>query len=361
MNTRRARSRHTALAALSLLAAGALALTSCASSAVTAGDTADDASTTDYVWTMVTDQAGLGDQGFNDLAKLGIDQSAEELGGKAQVLQSSDQSQYVTNLQQAVTTGSTVTTAVGYLLADAIVEVAQANPDSLFTIIDSEALDADGEPLANVAGVLYKEQEASFLTGIVAGLTTETDEIGFVGGMEIPAVLRFYSGFVAGVAAVNPDAVVTPAYVGSFGDSAKGKELALGFYDQGADIVMEVAGGSGIGVFDAAEELGSGNWVVSTDTCKIALAPENFLTSAVKDVAGTVLRENTAAVDGTFEGGTVQLGLADGAVGLCQENLDDISSDILDKVDAATAMITDGSLVPPATPEELEGFSAPTL
>ncbi|MBD3752556.1 MAG: BMP family ABC transporter substrate-binding protein, partial [Micrococcales bacterium] len=185
--------------------------------------------------------------------------------------------------------------------------------------------------------------------------------IGFVGGMKIPAVQRFYSGFAAGIESVNPDATVTAAYVGSFADSAKAKELALGFYDQGADIVMDVAGGGGIGVFDAAKQLGDGHWVVSTDTCKVDLAPDNFLTSAVKDVAGAVLRENTAAAEGTFEGGTVTLGLADGGVGLCQENIDTLSSDILTVVDTATTAISDGTLVPPATPEELAEFTAPAL
>jgi len=354
---RRAGIRRASLTLFAVVAASALTLTACSSSGTpTATESADE-----FVWTMVTDQAGLGDKGFNDLAKLGIDQSAEELGGKAQVLQSSDQSQYVTNLQQAISTGSTVTTAVGFLLADAIVEVAQANPDELFTIIDSEALDEAGTPLPNVAGVLFKEQEAAFLAGIVAGLTTESDTIGFVGGMEIPAVQRFYSGFAAGIESVNPDATVTAAYVGSFADSAKAKELALGFYDQGADIVMDVAGGGGIGVFDAAKQLGDGHWVVSTDTCKVDLAPDNFLTSAVKDVAGAVLRENTAAAEGTFEGGTVTLGLADGGVGLCQENIDSLSSDILTVVDTATTAISDGTLVPPATPEELAEFTAPAL
>ncbi|GAA2229116.1 BMP family ABC transporter substrate-binding protein [Herbiconiux moechotypicola] len=361
--TGRAARRASRYAALGLAAAAALSLAACSSGA-SGTDSTDAASTdsaSDYVWTMVTDQAGLGDKGFNDLAKLGLDQSVEELGGKAQVLQSTDQAQYVTNLQQAVTSGSTVTTGVGFLLTDALVEVAQANPDAMFTLIDAIATDEDGEPLPNVASVTFKEQEASFLTGIVAGLTTETDSIGFVGGLEIPAVLRFYSGFAAGVASVNPDATVTPAYVGSFADAAKAKELALGFYDQGSDIVMDVAGGGGLGIFDAAKELGDGHWVVSTDTCKVDLAPDNFLTSAVKDVAGSVLRENTAAADGTFEGGSVELGLSDDGVGLCQDNIDTIPADILEKVDAATTAITSGEIVPPATPEELETFEAPSL
>jgi basic membrane protein A len=93
----------------------------------------------DLLWTMVTDQAGLGDQGFNDLAKSGLDQSAEELGGEVQVIQSSEQAQYVANLQQAVDGGATVTTGVGFLLVDAMVEVAQDNPDASFTLIDATA------------------------------------------------------------------------------------------------------------------------------------------------------------------------------------------------------------------------------
>jgi basic membrane protein A and related proteins len=362
--TGRAARRAPRYAAVGLAAATALSLAACSSGSSGAESTGAAGTTgaaSDYVWTMITDQAGLGDKGFNDLAKLGIDQSVEQLGGKAQILQSTDQAQYVTNLQQAVSSGSTVTTGVGFLLTDALSEVAQANPDAKFTLIDAIAADADGNPLPNVASVTFKEQEASFLTGIVAGLTTTSDEIGFVGGLEIPSVLRFYSGFAAGVAAVNPDATVSPAYVGSFADSAKAKELALGFYDQGADIVMDVAGGGGLGIFDAAKELGDGHWVVSTDTCKIDQAPDNFLTSAVKDVAGSVLRENTAAAEGTFEGGNVELGLADDGVGLCQDNIDTIPADIMAKVDAATTAITDGDIVPPATPDELAAFTAPTL
>ncbi|MDO8383023.1 MAG: BMP family ABC transporter substrate-binding protein [Microbacterium sp.] len=342
-----------ALVLVSLAAAASLA--ACASNAGT-DPSESPAEGDEYIWTMVTDQAGLGDKGFNDLAKLGLDQSVESLGGEAQVIQSNDQAQYVTNLQQAVTGGATVTTGVGFLLVDAMVEVATANPDAYFTLIDAVATDESGEPLPNVASVTYKEQEASFLAGIVAGLSTTTDNVGFIGGMEIPAVLRFYSGFAAGVESVNPEATVTAAYVGSFGDSAKAKELALGFYDQGSDIVMDVAGGGGLGIFDAAKGLGEGHWVVSTDTCKVDLAPENFLTSAVKDVAGSVLRANTSAAEGAFEGGPIELGLADGGVGLCPDNLDSIDSAILEQVDAATAAILDGTIVPPATPEELADF-----
>jgi basic membrane protein A len=350
--------------ALSVCVLAAILIAACGSSSSTSASTGTAAATTpakSYVWTMVTDQAGLGDKGFNDLAKLGIDQSAQKLGGKAQVIQSSDQSDYVTNLQQAVSGGATVTTGVGFLLTDAMVQVAKANPDAKFTFIDAVAAGDDGKPLPNVASVSYKEQEASFLAGVVAGMTTKTNKLGFIGGVEIPSVLRFYSGFAAGVKSVNPDAKVTPAYVGNFTDAAKAKELALGFYDQGADIVMDVAGGAGLGTFDAAKSLGAGHWVVSTDTCKEALAPDNFLTSAVKDVSGSVLRENTAAAKGTFKGGSVVLGLAQGGIGLCQDNIDTIPADIRTKVDAAQKAIVDGTLVPPATPKDLATFTPTAL
>lgn len=318
-------------------------------------------SSSDYTWTMVTDQAGLGDQGFNDLAKLGLDDSVSELGGTAQVIQSSEQSQYVTNLQQAVDSGATVTTGVGFLLADAMVEVAQDNPDANFTLIDSTAHDADDESLPNVAGVTFREQEASFLAGIVAGLTTQTNQIGFVGGIEIPAVVRFLSGFEAGLATVNPDAVVTTAYVGDFTDTAVASELASGFYDDGADIVFEVAGGAGLAVYQVASGLGADHWVIGTDTCKQQLAPENFLTSAVKDVAGTVLRQNRTAAEGAFQGGDIELGLADDAVGLCQDNYGDLSADIQALVETATAGISDGSIVPPGTADELTAYTPAPL
>lgn len=315
----------------------------------------------DRTWTMVTDQAGLGDQGFNDLAKKGIDESASTLGGKAQVIQSDDQAQYVANLTQAVSGGATVTTAVGSLLTDAVAEVAESNPDAKITLIDSVATGEDGQPLSNVAGVTFREQEGSFLAGVVAGLTTKSNKVGFIGGMEVPAVVRFHSGFAAGVKSVNPSATVSLAYVGSFTDSAKGKSLAQGMYDSGVDIVMESAGGGGLGVYEAAKAEGAAKKVIGVDACKIQLAPDNVLTSVVKDVAGAVLKENQAAADGTFKGGEINLGLKDDAVGLCQDNYGALPADVRAKVDAAKTAISAGSLTPPATEQQLTAFKPAAL
>jgi basic membrane protein A len=302
----------------------------------------------DFSWVMVTDQAGLGDQGFNDLAYAGIQSAASEIGGKAQAIESTEQAQYVPNLTQAVEDGASLTVGVGFLITDAMVEVATANPDANFVMIDAVAADDAGTPLPNVASVTFKENEGAYLAGIIAGKTTKTNKIGFVGGLEIPPVVRFLKGFEAGLASVNPDATMDVAYVGGFDDPAKAKELTAGYYDAGADIVFEVAGAGGLGAYEEAKSLGPDHWVIGTDTCKDQLAPDNFLTSATKDVSGTVLKEAHAVADGTFEGGAVSLGLADDAVGVCDTTFSSLPADVQSAVTDAKVAIADGSITVPA-------------
>jgi basic membrane protein A len=320
-----------------------------------------------FLWYMVTDQAGLGDQGFNDLAFAGVTQAAEELGGEAKVIESSEQAQYVPNLTQAVAAGATMTVGVGFLIADAVHEVAVANPDAKFVLIDAVAADnagtpddfSDDVPDPNVQSVLFKEHEAAFLAGIIAGMTSDADRLGFVGGIEIPPVVRFLVGFQAALQTVNPDAVVEVAYAGSFDDPARVKEITNGYYDTGADIVFEVAGAGGLGAYEAAKERGPGFWVMGTDTCKDQLAPDNYLTSATKDVSGSVFKAAQAVVDGTFEGGVVTYGLAEDGVGVCEKTFGDLPQEIQDAVNRYADLIRAGDLVVPATPEELAAFIPP--
>ena len=302
----------------------------------------------DYRWVMVTDQAGLGDEGFNDLAFAGITQAATEFGGSGDVIESSEQAQYVPNLQQSVDAGASLTVGVGFLITDAIEEVAEANPDANFVLIDAVADNArgfdPGDPLPNVQSVLFAEHEAAYLVGIIAGMTTEANKIGFVGGIEIPPVVRFLSGFQQGLASVNSAAEVTVSWVGSFGDPTTGKELSGAAYDDGADIVFEVAGLSGLGAYEEAKDRGAGHWVIGTDTCKDQLAPDNYLTSATKDVAGSVFRAAQQVADGTFAGGVAVLGLAGDYVGVCLDTFGDLSADIQDAVNSAVEGIKSGSI-----------------
>ena len=310
------------------------------------GDDADDGS--GHRWVMVTDQAGLGDKGFNDLALAGITRAAEDFGGTAHVIDSTEPVQYVPNLQQAVDDGASLTVGVGFLITDALEEVAQANADSAFVLIDSVADDTrgpePGEPLPNVQSVLFAEHEAAYLAGIVAGMTTVTGRIGFVGGMQIPPVLRFLSGLRQGVASVNAAAEVTASWVGAFNDPATGRELSAEALDDGADILVEGAGLSGLGVYEAIRERGSGRWVIGTDTCKNLLAPDNHLTDATKDVAGAVFRAAQQVADGTFTGGVATLGLEGDFVGVCEDTFDDLPAEIRDAVNAAAAAIKSGEI-----------------
>ncbi|WP_283139544.1 BMP family lipoprotein [Rhizohabitans arisaemae] len=310
-----------------------------------------------HLWSLVTDANGLGDQGFNDLGKQGVEESAESLGGKASVIQSGSQSQFVPNLQQAVASGSTTVTAVGFALADAVTQVAKAHPNSRFILVDAVAVDAAGKSLPNVAGIRFREHEAAFLAGIIAGKTTKTNKLGFVGGVELPSVVRFLTGFQAGVKQANPSASVRTAYLGNFNDSAKGKGLATAHFDAGADIVFEVAGGGGLGVYDAAKTRGPGVWVVGTDTCKQRLAPDNYLTAATKDVPGAVLRQNQAAADGKFTGGEISLGLAEKAVGVCEETFAGLPAEVKDLVEKAKEAVGSGKITVPSTPDELSRFT----
>ncbi|MAT06929.1 MAG: BMP family ABC transporter substrate-binding protein [Acidimicrobiaceae bacterium] len=310
-----------------------------------AGEPADG----DYLWVMVTDQAGLGDQGFNDLAWAGLEQAAAEVGGEPQVIESNEQAQYVPNLQQAVDSGASLIVGVGFLIADAVSEAAQANPDAAFLLIDAVAADADGNPLPNVRSVTFKEHEGAYLAGVMAGLTTESNLIGFVGGIEIPPVVRFLSGFQQGLASVNPDATVESAYVGSFDDPAKTKQLTAAYFDDGADIVFEVGGAGGQGAYQEAAERGSG-LVIGTDTCKNQLAPDNYLTSATKDVAGAVFTTAESVAEGSFEGGVANLGLEGGFVGVCEDTFGDLSQEIQDAVNEARDAIASGEVtVDPGT------------
>ena len=303
---------------------------------------------TGFRWVMVTDQAGLGDEGFNDLAWAGISQAASELGGSGDVIESSEQAQYVPNLQQSVDAGANLTVGVGFLITDAIEEVAEANPDSNFVLIDAVADSArgfdPGDPLPNVQSVLYAEHEAAYLAGIIAGMTTQADKLAYVGGIEIPPTVRFLSGFQQGVASVNSAAEVTVSWVGAFDDPTTGRELSSAAYDDGADIVFEVAGLSGLGAYEEAKDRGAGHWVIGTDTCKDQLAPDNYLTSATKDVAGSVFRAAQQVANGTFAGGVSVLDLQGGYVGVCEKTFGSLSAEIQDAVNAAVEGIKSGSI-----------------
>src|SRR5829696_8314930 len=300
------------------------------------------------VVTMVTDTAGLGDQNFNDLAKRGLDQAVEELGVQGEVIESRDAASYIPNLTQAAEQ-SDLTVGVGFLLTEAVTEVANQYPDSNFLLIDSLSA------APNVQGVLFRENEDAFLSGVLAAMMTESNKLGVVAGQKIPPVVRYVVGFEAGAKSINPDVDVVVAYADTFGDPALGKELTLAQYNQGVDIAFPVAGATGIGSFEAAKELGEGHWVIAADTDQSQLGAEYQLGVSEKGVDTALFLAAQQVVDGTFEGGEKSLGLAEDGVGLGHPH-ESVPQDVLDAVAAYEQAIIDGTITVPADEDELATF-----
>ena len=300
------------------------------------------------VVTMVTDTAGLGDQNFNDLAKRGLDRAVEELGVQGEVIESRDAAAYIPNLTQAAEQ-SELTVGVGFLLTEAITEVANQYPDDKFLLIDSVS------EAPNVESVTFREQEGAFLCGVLAALMTKSNKLGVVGGIKIPPVVRYAVGFEAGAKSITPDVEVVVAYADTFDDPALGKELTLAQYNQGVDIAFPVAGKTGIGSFDAAKEKGEGFWVIAADTDQSQLGAEYQLAVSEKGVDTAVFLAAQQVVEGIFEGGEQSLGLAEGGVGLGNPNAA-VPQDALDTVAAYEQAIIDGAITVPADEEELAAF-----
>jgi basic membrane protein A len=304
--------------------------------------------TTSLSFAMVTDEAGLGDQGFNDAAWEGMTRAETDFGAEIKVVESREQAQYVPNFSTLAEQGEDLIVGVGFLLSDAMTEVAPQFPDTHFALVDA-CVDSP-----NVACILFKEQEGSYLVGAIAGLMTKTNKVGFVGGRESDLLKKFESGYKAGVMTTNPDAEVLVSYA----DPAKGKEMANAQYDQDADIVYEVAGLTGTGVIAAAKDRGL--YAIGVDRDKNYLAPENVITSMLKDVGEGVYQTAKMVAEGQFKGGEYRYGIKEGGIGYATTG-GLLPQEVVDVADTLKGMIVDGSLVPPQTLDELASFVPPQI
>ncbi|MDX9800443.1 MAG: BMP family ABC transporter substrate-binding protein [Spirochaetia bacterium] len=275
-----------------------------------------------FMAAMATDVGGLGDKSFNDGAHQGLEMVREKLGADIKVVESKQQTDYVPNLIGLAEDGSDIVFAVGFLMEQAVKEAAKNNPDTKFAGIDIWA--GDNDP-ANFMGILYKEHESGYLAGVVAGMMTkehssasprfnDKNVVGVVLGMFIPPVEKFEVGFIQGVKSVNPDCKVLSVTTGSFVDQAKGKEAALAMIEQGADIVFQVAGLTGLGVIQACKEKGVA--AIGVDVDQSGVAPDTVLTSAVKQIPQTVFLAVESVKNNTFTGGTKVYGIEDDATGI---------------------------------------------
>ncbi len=251
---------------------------------------------------LVTDVGGLNDRSFNQLANKGRLDGEKALGVKTSVLQSSKESDYIPNLLSCVQNGADLTIGVGFLMAEAINTVAARFPDSKFAIIDYRFQDLPSKP-ANTRGILFREQEAGYLSGWLAIKTLMSQKkplvIGAVGGFKIPPVDRYMAGYKAGAQAANPKAKVLLGYALSFTDQAKCKELSLNHIAEGSQVEFGVAGSCGLGSLSAAKD--KGLWGIGVDADQGYLGA-HMLTSAVKRVDVGVSRTMKQAKTNTFKG-----------------------------------------------------------
>jgi basic membrane protein A len=347
-----------ALALVIVVSMLAMVLAGCSSpSTPSAGTTTTPPAAPALKTAMVTDVGGLGDKSFNDLSWAGLQKAQKDLGVDIKVLESKQIADYESNLTQLAGAGYNPIFAVGFLMTDAVSKIASTTPNTNFGGIDIFFTN----PAKNVVGLNFKEQEAGYLAGVVAGLATKDtfdprlntqNVIGFVGGMTIPPVQRYEAGFKAGVKSVNASAKVVSLYAGAFDDQAKGKELGLSLISQGADVVFAAAGQTGIGTFNACQSSKKALFIgVDTDQFMTLTNPgDTILTSAVKNIDTAVFTVVKQTVDGSFPGGqNLVFGLKEDGVGISPFHDFDakVPQTIKDAVTKAIADIKAGTVTVP--------------
>ena len=300
---------------------------------------------------MITDVGGLGDKSFNDSAWVGIQKGGTEFKVKPVILQSTKATDYETNIGNMAQQVD-LTVAVGFLMEKAMATASGQYADKKFGIVDTVV----DKP--NVMSVVFKEHEGSFLVGVIAGITTKSNIVGFVGGMEFPLIKKFEYGFKAGVMSVNPKAKILSAYTGVFDSPDKGKEVALSQFKQKADVIYHASGACGIGVIQAADE--KGFWAIGVDMDQAAQSKNNkVLASMIKRVDVATYTMVKAYADGSFKAGTTILGLKEEGVGY-SDNGKNVKPETAAIVDKYKAAIIAGTIVVPDTEEAFKAFK-PTV
>ena len=265
---------------------------------------------------LVTDIGGLNDRSFNFLANKGLEDAKSQLGTQGRVFLSKSNGDYIPNLQTSAQQQNDLTISVGFLMGDATATVAKKFPNNDFAIVDFSASALKGKP-TNVEGLLFKEQEAGYLAGYLAGLWAKdnnADTISSVGGQKIPPVDHYIAGYQAGAKAANPSIKTLNGYSQDFVDQAKCKEIALNQIAQGSKVVFQVAGQCGLGALDAAKEKKVQG--IGVDADQSYLGP-HILTSALKKVDVAVFDAIKTAQDGKFKGGSdVIASVKSGGIGL---------------------------------------------
>ena len=336
------------LSILGLLAITALVLTSCAPAA-------EEASGEGTLKVINLINGVLGDKSFFDSAERGVKKASEDFDIEYKTIELGiDPAAWEAGLEDAAENEEYDVFILGtWQMTEFLEKIAHKYPDKFFFIYDAPVTNENCEDgCKNVYSIGYKQNEGSYLAGLYAGLMTETGIVGAVGGQDIPVINDFIVGYKQAVLSVDADYQVIINYADSWNDPAKGKELALAMYQQGADYVFQIAGGTGVGVFQAAQEVGKYAIGVDSDQALIIedTNPEQAAvipTSMLKNVDNSLYRGLKMHLDGTLPYGEAEyLGVAEGGVGLAKNKFYEemTPQDVLDVIAQAEQDLIDGKI-----------------
>ena len=293
---------------------------------------------------LVLDKGGKDDKSFNSAAFRGAQQAVADLDISLKEVESPDDAAFEPALRTFAERGYPLVIAIGFAQIDAVKKVASQFPNTHFAIVDG-AVEAP-----NVATLMFAEHEGSYLVGVLAALMSKSGKVGFIGGMDIPLIRRFQMGYEAGVKATKPKAEVIVNYVGvnsaAWANPSRGKELALGQYARGVDVVFHAAGASGLGVFDAAEEKKA--FVIGVDSNQNGIKPGRVATSMLKRVDTAVYNVIQDQVAGKFSAGLHSFGLKDKGIDYAVDsNNEALIKPYQEQLEAVRAKIMSGEIKVP--------------
>jgi basic membrane protein A len=270
---------------------------------------------------VVFDLGGRGDKSFNDGAYLGAERAERELGARARFVEPGEGSDRESGLRLLAAEGMDLVIGVGFIFSDDLAQLAKEYPDTKFAGVDF-ALTTDragriAEPPPNLAALVFREEQGSYLVGALAALVGGSKKVGFVGGMDSPQIRKFEAGYAAGVHRVCPDCTVLAQYAGvtpeAFRNPGRGKEIALAQYQRGVNVIFHASGSTGLGVLEAARQ--TNRLAIGVDADQYSEAPGYVLTSMVKGVDNAVYDMIHRVRERRFTGGVHRYGLAEQGVG----------------------------------------------
>lgn len=267
---------------------------------------------------MLSD-AGLGDQSFSDLGFAGLEKARDELNIEFDYLEIKDTKTYEVGLEELVKQENDLIIGLGFSMQEAVEEIASKYPDSTFLLIDAKS------DLPNVFNVTFKEEEASYLLGAIAGMKTESNVVGFVGGAKVPLIQKFETGFIEGVKSVNAEATIISNYAENFGDDKLGATIAKEMISQSADYIYPAAGFTGVGVIQEAQK--SSIYSFGVDSDQFYLAEQAVVSSMLKKVDVAIFNAvKSLAENGELSNKEVVLGLKENGVDIAPIRVIELSS-----------------------------------